>query len=464
MPAIHNLMHEKNISTNTAVVGFARANQTNLSFRKQMQEAVSRFSRISNNNSWDQFEDKIFYNQGNFDQDEAYENLHKLLADIDAQHGTKGNRIFYLATQPSHFSTIIKKLCSHQLIYKPKDAAWSKVVIEKPFGTDLESASSLQKDISTLLDESQVYRMDHYLGKEGVQNIFTFRFEGGLFEPLWNNKHIENVQITLSEDIGIGSRAHFWEETGSLRDIFQNHLLQLLAITAMEPPLTNDTAHIYEEKLKLLRAIRPFPNNHLDECMIRGQYDKGTIGGVSVPGYKQEKGVLEDSLAETYIAATLFIDNPRWQGIPFYIRGGKRLSKQTTQIVVSFKNTAQPSHPNTLYFRIQPEAGIFIKTMAKVPALGKSTDSIIFGCRPDSFFRATSAEAYEKLLYDCIKGDKNLFVQGQEQLIAWRLLEPVLNHWKSKSISMQSYEAGTSGPLNAETMLQQNGHNWHLLD
>lgn len=437
LPALSNLAQGSHLSEHTAIIGFARGAHTDETFRKKMGAA---------------FENKIFYHQADFEQDQGYENLQKLLLKIDQEIGTQGNRLYYLATQPSQFATIIKKLHEHQLLYDSSNEKWSRVIIEKPFGHDLDSAMHLQEEITKYLDESQIYRMDHYLGKEGVQNLFTLRFESALFEPLWNSEHIDNVQITLSEEIGIGTRASFWEETGSLRDVFQNHLMQLLAIVAMEPPSSLSPHDIHTEKIKVLNAVRSFPT------VIRGQYGPGEIRGVNVPGYKQEKGVAENSSAETFIAAKFYIDNPRWEGVPFYIRGGKRLPVQTTEIAITFKN-----HSNVLFIRIQPNAGVFLKTLSKVPALDKDTKPVVFGYHPDEYFKTSSPEAYEKLFYDCISGDSSLYVEGEEQLSAWRLLDPVLKGWKTDE-EIPTYEAGTWGPPSVDQMLQKNGHQWQLLD
>lgn len=466
LPAIYNLAHDGKLAPQTAVVGSARRAYTHESFRTLMGEAIGSNKDLT---AWNQFADHLYYHQADFDSDEGYENLKALLATIDQEWGTKGNRIYYLATQPSYFSTIIKKLSEHELLYTPNDPSgkWSRVIIEKPFGHDLDSAIDLQRSLSAYLDESQIYRMDHYLGKEGVQNLFTFRFEGGLLEPLWNSEHIDNVQITLSEELGIGTRAHFWEETGSLRDVFQNHLMQLLAIVAMEPPSSLEAPLIHEEKIRVLNSIRPFPVTEMDAYVVRGQYGPGTIRNISVPGYKQELNVSQTSTAETFMAAKLFIDNARWKGVPFYLRAGKRLPKQTTEIVITFKNpTPSLDQPvNTLFIRIQPNTGIFLKTVSKVPQLDKSTESVVFGFIPDTYFGKSSAEAYEKLFYDCIRGDDSLYVQGEEQLAAWRLLTPVLNHWGSQAHGeIQTYEAGSWGPTAADRLLQESWHHWQLLE
>ncbi len=474
IPALYQLTHNENISNNTAIVGFARREYTHEGFRKIIRQSVDQLSKLpsKNNSAWKQFEKNIFYNPSDFDDDGGYKNLHKLLLKINKERGTKGNRIYYLATHPSHFSTIIKKLHENELIYNANDAKekWSRVIIEKPFGSDLDSATRLHEDISNYLSENQIYRMDHYLAKEGVQNLLALRFKNALFEPLWNNKNIDNVQITLSEDIGIGSRASFWEETGSLRDVFQNHLMQLLAIVAMDQPLLLDSFNIHQEKIKALKAIRPFSTKDMSESIVRGQYGPGLIEGKKVVGYKQEVGVSDRSLSETFIAAKILIDNPRWRGVPFYIRGGKRLLKQTTEIAITFKDNSKSAHaeklrPNILFIRIQPNASIFIKTQAKVPMLETEHKPVVFGFSPDSYYKTSSPEAYEKLFYDCIKGDQSLYVDAEEQLAAWRLLSPILNYWKSKdSEEMHTYDAGSFGPNAANQLPEKNGHSWHLLE
>lgn len=474
IPALYNLTHEENISKNTAIVGFARREYTHKTFRKTIKETIDQFSKIpsSNDDSWKQFENHIYYNQSNFDDDIGYKNLQKLLLEIDQEEGTNGNRIYYLATHPSHFSTIIRKLHENQLIYDSKNnEKWSRVIIEKPFGSDLQSAIQLHKDISKYLDESQIYRMDHYLGKEGVLNLIAMRFKSAFFEPLWNNKHIDNIQITLSEDIGIGSRANFWEDTGSLRDIFQNHLMQLLAVVAMDQPSQLDSHSIHQEKIKVLNAIRPFSSAEINQSVVRGQYASGLIKGINVPGYKQEVGVSDNSLSETFMAAKIMIDNHRWSGVPFYIRGGKRLHKQTTEIAITFKDQNKTSDnskkqvSNILFIRIQPNAGIFLKTLSKVPMLETQFKPIIFGYSPDAFFKKSSPEAYEKLFYDCINGDSSLYVEAEEQIAAWRLLSPVLDHWKSRdSEKIQEYDAGSWGPEAANHLPEKEGHFWSLLE
>lgn len=474
LPAVYNLAKEGNLSENTVIVGAARTHLTNEQFRKLMSEAIDLNSRSKpiDNAFWKTLESKIFYHQADFDQGNAYDSLQKFLLEIDAKHGTQGNRLYYLATQPSIFTTIIDHLHVHGLIYDAKDSGpsdsgpWSRVLIEKPFGTDLESAIKLQEFLSERLDDSQVYRLDHYLGKEGVQNLMVLRFENRLFEPLWNNQHIDNIQITLSEDIGIGTRGSFWEQTGATKDLLQNHLMQLLAIATMEPPMELTADNIHKEKIKVLESIRPFPSSEIDQCVVRGQYGPGILNGHAVLGYRQEQAVSETSRVETYVAAKIFIDNERWNGVPFYIRAGKRLPKQTTQIVVTFKSESGKA-ANVLYIRIQPKMGVFLKILAKVPGLfNKSLGEVISGYTLDASFGVSSPDAYEKLIYDSMQGDSSQFVEAEEQFAAWRLLEPVLQHWRNDvgNEAFPNYNAGSWGPEAATRMLSENGHKWELLE
>lgn len=388
LPAIEHLAKERWLPEPFATVGVARKS-----------EEVFR-QKISS---------QVYYVQSDFDEDAGYERLAKLLNQIDQDFGAKSNRIYFLSTPPKYFSTIVEKLHQHNMIYKLGEKQWSRVLIEKPFGTDLQSAIDLQKNLSKYLDESQIYRIDHYLGKEGVKNFTDFRFAQTL-ESVWNHEHIDRVEMTISEDIGIASRAQFWEETGLLRDIVQNHLMQLLSLVSME--LDSDLA---EEKIKVLHAIRPLDVG----SVIRGQYGAGEIKGAKVPGYKDEEGVSPTSSVETYFAATLFIDNERWKGVPFTIQAGKRLPNQLTEIVIHFKSE------EALHIRIQPKPAIFFE-----------------GGPSFSFEPSQYSEAYQKLILDCMKGDQSSFVQGEEQLAAWRLLTPVLEQWKTEP-HIPTYPAGT---------------------
>ncbi len=469
LPAIYNLAYEGSLSE-FALVGFARGENTHEGFRKKMEEALNQFSRTKPVDPvfWNHFKSKVFYHRSEFENDAGYESLKFFLTQLDQKFGTQGNRIFYLATQPSYFPKIIAKLKEHGLIdeINSHSQAWSRVMIEKPFGYDLESALQLQKQISQFLDESQIYRIDHYLGKEGVQNLMALRFENRIFEPIWNCQEIDNIQITLAEEIGIGSRARFWEETGTLRDVFQNHLMQLLALIAMELPIDFNSDSIHREKIRVLEAIRPFPVLEIKKYVIRGQYGPGWIKDSRVLGYREEKGVSTTSTVETFAALKLFIDNDRWKGVPFYIRGGKRLPKQTTEIAITFKQpfVFQDQYSHVLFIRIQPNAGIFLKTKSKVLGLYNDLQPLVFGYQPDGAFGQSSPEAYERIIFDCIRGDDSLFVKIEEQMAAWRLLTPVLNDWKKHvPHDFPNYEAGTWGPKAADHMLNL-GQQWQLLE
>ncbi len=368
-----------------------------------------------------------------FDTNAGYEQLEHLLSTIEKEHDTQGNRLYYFATPPVFFPVIAKQLKNHHLIYETETPLhWSRVIIEKPFGSDLSSALHLQMELEKNLKESQMFRIDHYLGKLGVQKLIAFR-QSALFEPLWNNNTIDHVQITLSEEIGIGTRASFWEMTGALRDLLQNHLMQLLTLTAMDLPM---------EKINILKAIRPFPKDEIDAWVVRGQYGPGLIQGKNVCGYREELGVSPLSFVETYVGAKIMIDTPRWSGVPFYLRAGKRLSQRRAEIAIFFKNK------QTLLIRIQPSPAIFLD--------GKEITVPL----PSEWL----SEEYEQLLFDCLKGNKQLFVEVEEPLLAWELLTPVLTHWSQHPpLSFPNYIAGSEGPPEADWLLEREGHKWRSL-
>lgn len=467
IPALYQLYLESRLSENFAIIAVGRTDLSTDQFTDKLQSAMQKFSRsqIENCALWNRFRAKIIYHRMSFEQDSGYIGLRQQLSQVDRDFGTQGNRLYYLSTQPSCFLTIIERLSSHNLIASPVHSIpWTRVVIEKPFGSDLKSALQLQKEISHYLDESQIYRMDHYLGKEGVQNLLDFRFRNGLFEPLWNHQFIDNVQITLSEEIGVGTRGRFWEETGLLRDLIQNHLIQLLAITAMDPPKDLSAESIQSKKLSLLRAIRPFPLSELNNSIIAGQYGPGIVKGEKASGYREEAYVPSNSQVETYAAAKLFIDNARWKGVPFYIRAGKRLAVQTAEIAVTFKTPPQ-GQPNLLFIRIQPRPGIFLKITSKTPGIDGALEPMLFGYDLEGYFERPASEAYEKLFYDSLKGDKSLFVPAEEQIAAWSLLTPILEAWqKSPPAKFPNYEAGSWGPEAAEKLLKSDDRSWQLLE
>lgn len=465
MPALYNLFKDGYLSQHTIIIGVARKEKTNEMFRAEMQQSIERFSPKTNDiDFWKDFSAKIFYQPMEFDQAKGYKKLDQLLKEVDQNSGTQGNRIYYLATPPSNFAAIVENLKNNDLIYGAEDQKWSRVLIEKPFGYDLESAQKLQSQLLASLSNDQLYRIDHYLGKEGVQRLLEFRLDSGLFEPFWNHQNIDFVQLTLSEEIGIGTRGEFWEHTGYLRDIFQNHLMQLLALIAMDLPNDQTTASLAEEKIKALKAICPIPINQIDRFVVRGQYKKGNIQGTQVIGYQEEQGVAPQSDIETFVAAKLFIHNERWKGVPFYIRGGKRLPYQTTEIAVSFKNTLNPL-PHLLVkglvIRIQPNPGIFLLMESKLPLGQPRSGTFQYDL---STAPPLTLEGYGKLIYDSIRGNKLLFVTYAEQLAAWELLTPVLTYWNlHKPPPAFFYPAGTWGPMIIDSLILDENHQWYLL-
>jgi|688.fasta_scaffold01500_16 glucose-6-phosphate 1-dehydrogenase len=476
LPALYNLARDGQLPAHFACVGFARREKSHAIFRKEMLEAVSKFSRVKpvDKALWQNFEEQIFYHQSEFHDDNGYARLRDFLAEIDAKYGTKGNRLFYLSTQPSFFPLVIEKLKKHHLIYDASDVhnKWSRVIIEKPFGEDYQSAIQLQQEISKNLDESQIYRIDHYLGKETVQNLLVFRFTNPIFESLWNNHHIDHIQLTVSEEIGVGTRGHFWEEAGMLRDIVQNHMMQLLSLVIMESPASLKPVAIHDEKVKVLESIRPISLKEMDQVVIRGQYGPGYINGKDVIGYRSEENVAKDSVVETYVAMKLFVDNWRWDGVPFYLRAGKRLPKRATEIAVTFKSApgflfqinGGKHAQNTLVIRIQPDEGISLKMNCKVPGMSAQIQPVKMDFRYGSYFGSTPPEAYERLICDCMAGDSTLFARIDEVMASWDLLTPVLNHWKEKKpTDFPNYAAGSWGPTAADRMIAADGRAWRLV-
>lgn len=475
IPALYNLAKDGQLPSHFACVGFARRPKTHDEFRDEMLEAINEFSRSkpADMQIWNTLRNQFFYLQSDFDDDNGYEKLSKLLKQLDTQLGTNGNRVYYLSIQPSFFTTVVNKLGEHKLIYSPEvKSKWSRIIIEKPFGEDTDSALKLQEDLLQNLGESQIFRIDHYLGKETVQNLLVFRFGNSIFESIWNNHHIDNIQITVAEDIGIGTRGRFWEEAGMLRDIVQNHMMQLLSLVAMEPPTNLHASSIHDEKVKVLESIRPFPIDRLDEFAVRGQYGPGYVNGELVKGYREEENVNPNSFVETYVALQLFIDNWRWAGVPFYLRAGKRLAKKVTEIAIIFKKapgylfqgSGSDIDPNVLVIRIQPDEGISFKINCKVPALNNVIQPVKMDFRYGSYFGSTPPEAYERLICDCMAGDNTLFARDDEVLMSWKLLTPLLNHWLSHpAYSFPNYASGTWGPEEAEGMLHRQGRHWRLI-
>lgn len=476
VPALYNLARDGQLPAHFACVGFARRDKSHEMFRDEMHEAVNQFSRVKpiDANLWQTFSEQLYYHRSEFDHEEGYDELKTFLNELDEKLGTQGNRVYYLSTQPSFFAPIVENLSRHGLIYPPDDEKkrWSRIIIEKPFGHDLSSALSLQQEVSQHLDEDQIYRIDHYLGKETVQNLLVFRFSNPIFESVWNNRHIDHVQITVSEDIGIGTRGRFFEEAGMLRDIVQNHLMQLLSLVAMEPPTSLNANAIRDEKVKVMQSLRPFPPGQYDDFIVRGQYGEGFVNSEEVRGYREEENVSPTSSVETFVSLELFVDNWRWAGVPFYLRAGKRLPKRATEISITFENAPgflfqsqnKKIDQNVLVIRIQPDEGISLKTNCKVPGLGSPIQPVKMDFRYTSYFGSTPPEAYERLICDCMSGDNTLFARADEVLASWRLFTPILDHWNNKApTEFPNYQSGTWGPTSSEELIAKTGRQWRLL-
>lgn len=475
LPALYNLANDGELPARFACVGFARRDKSHEQFRSEMHSDIAKFSRTQpiDEEVWKTFASGLYYHRAEFDNDAGYESLRQFLDELDQRHGTAGNRLYYLSTPPRYFPLIIEKLSQHELIYPygKGEARWSRIIIEKPFGQDLPSALALQNHINRYLSEEQIYRIDHYLGKETVQNLLNFRFTNPIFEALWNNRHIDHIQITVSEELGIGTRGHFFEEAGTLRDIVQNHMMQLLSLVAMEPPNNLKAASIRNEKVKVMEAIRPLTQEGLAE-VVRGQYGPGFIGQQAVIGYREEQDVAADSNVETYVALELHIDNWRWAGVPFFLRAGKRMPKRTTEIAIIFRCAPDLMHQsdvpqaaaNAIVIRIQPDEGISLKFNCKVPGLYTLLQPVkmdfLYGC----FFNSTPPEAYERLLCDCIAGDNTLFASADEVMASWRLFTPLLDYWHTHtSPPFPNYAAGSWGPSDADNLIGRSGRHWRLV-
>lgn len=477
LPALYNLQRDGQLPTHFACVGFARREKTHEVFREEMHKAVNQFSRVKpiEGNLWNSFSNSIYYHISNFDDDKGYESLKTFLQGLDKKHGTKGNRLFYLSTQPSFFPVIIEKLSKHGLIYDASvsNDKWSRVIIEKPFGNNYQSAIELQKFILQYLSENQIYRIDHYLGKETVQNLLVFRFANSIFEALWNHHYVDHVQITVAEEIGIGTRGAFFEEEGISRDIVQNHMMQLLSLVAMEPPHNLKADTIRDEKVKVLQALRPLDLQKLSSSVIRGQYGPGFINGEKVKGYREEDNVNPISTVETYMAMELYIDNWRWTNVPFYLRAGKRLPKRATEIAIAFKDVPgnlfakqQKKKPenNVLVMRIQPNEGISLKINSKVPGPQSPIQPVKMDFNYSSYFGLSPPEAYERLICDAMLGDGTLFARGDEVLASWKMMTPVLERWHEIQVTdFPNYESGTWGPKISDEMLQRSNRSWRLI-
>ncbi len=463
VPALYNLARDRLLPSGFSVVGFARREWSHQQFREEMLAGVNEFSRSRpvTQEVWSDFAQGLFYAQGDFGDVDAYARLARLLKSVEAERGTGGNHLYYLATPPNRYPEIICELGRAGLSGSAR-APWSRIIIEKPFGHDLESARELNRTALGVFTEEQIYRIDHYLGKETVQNILVMRFANGIFEPLWNQKYIDHVQITVAESIGAEGRGAYYDTAGTLRDMVQNHMMQLLCLTAMEPPVAFLADAVRNEKVKVLQAVRPIEGEQVALHVVRGQYSAGYVSGREVAAYLSEKGVAPDSKTETYAAMRLYLDNWRWAGVPFYLRSGKRLPKRATEIAIIFKQVPHllfarqdtgSIQPNVLALRIQPDEGISLKIESKVPGTASSIQPVLMDFRYGASFGGDPPEAYERLLLDCVSGDSTLFTRGDEVEEAWRFLTGILEGWRGAGApGLHLYEAGAWGPSAAEAL------------
>lgn len=472
IPAIYNLAADNLLPSDFFLIGYARTEVPDDDFRQLAVDAIKKFSRRRyQEDVWRRVAERTTYVAGGYDDPKAFTRLQERITRLEKSVGRDVQSLFYISTPPSVFRPILENLGTSGLAARHADSALSsKVIIEKPFGRDLASARELNRVVGAVFQEKQVYRIDHYLGKETVQDLLVQRFANSIFEPIWNRRYVECVQITVAEDIGVGGRGGYYEQSGALRDMIQNHTMQLLALTAMEPPVSLDAEAVRDEKVKVLRAIRPLALTPDDGDVVRAQYVEGLVGGTKVPGYREEEGVAPDSTTETYAALRLRIGNWRWEGVPFYVRSGKRLARRVSEIAIQFRrppgNLFSEAHfinhtANTLAFQIQPDEGSTVLLNAKIPGLETRVQPVKMHFRYKTTFGSNTPEAYERLIVDAMIGDSTLFIRGDETEASWRIVTPVHEFWQALGArGLETYAAGSWGPLAAERLLWQDRQQW----
>ena len=471
IPALYHLHKEKQMPPVYRVIGFARREKTDASFREELRAALDQFSRTKpvDDAVWAEFAANVCYCQGEFGDAAAYTKLEAQLTGFGDER-LRHNLLFYLATSPSQFAEVVENLSGAAMLHKEPVKGWQRIVVEKPFGTDLPSAQVLNNDLTRFAHERQVFRIDHYLGKETVQNILMFRFSNSIFEQIWNRQSVDHVQITVSEKLGVGGRGGYYEEAGAIRDMVQNHLLQVLALIAMEPPVSLEAESIRDEKVKMLKSIRPLRVADVAKQVVRGQYFAGMVDGQLRPGYRQETKVKSDSNVETYVALKLLIDNWRWSGVPFFLRTGKSLPLGASEVRIQFRPTPNvlfaaqcgpKLDPNAITLRLQPNEGISLRFNGKVPGTSLKVRPVRMHFSYNSEFGAYTPEAYERLLLEGLAGDATLFIRRDEVEAAWSLVDSIRKGWEDKPLTNREfYSAGTWGPVAAEDLLAQTGHTW----
>jgi glucose-6-phosphate 1-dehydrogenase len=466
MPAVYDLANRGLLPPGFALVGFARREWETQDFAQVVHDAVKQYARTPfDEDVWAQLSEGIRFVQGEFDQPEAFERLKSTLEELDRQRGTMGNHAFYLSIPPKSFPLVTEQLRNSGLA-QPANGQWRRVVIEKPFGSDLTTARELNEVVESVFPPDSVFRIDHYLGKETVQNILALRFANQLYEPIWNANYVDHVQITMAEDVGVGGRAGYYDGIGAARDVIQNHLLQLLALTAMEEPVSFEAEHLRAEKEKVLSAVR-LPKD-LGKHTARGQYAGGSSGGERVPGFLEEDGMNPRSTTETYAAIRLDIGTRRWAGVPFYLRTGKRLGRRVTEIAVVFKRAPQylfaesqtsDLGQNALVIRVQPDEGVTIRFGSKVPGAGMQVRDVTMDFGYGHAFTEASPEAYERLILDVLLGDPPLFPRHEEVELSWMILDPIEEYW-AKQGQPEQYRPGTWGPASADALMARDGRSW----
>jgi glucose-6-phosphate 1-dehydrogenase len=470
IPALFNLAKQDLLSREFAVVGVARNAMTTEDFRKKMSDDIKQFAVSGQDpDLWEWFEKRLYYVTGEFNDKNTFDQLNTLLQKLDKDHTTHGNYFYYLATAPDFFGTIVENLSATGLMSE-ENHRWRRVIIEKPFGRDLESAQTLNRQLLKVVKEKQIYRIDHYLGKETVQNILALRFANGIFEPIWNRRYIDHVQISVSETVGVENRGGYYDQSGALRDMVPNHIMQLVSLTSMEPPISFQADAVRDEQAKVLHAIQPLSSEDVLSKTVRGQYGEGEVNSKRVPGYRTEESVNPESRTETFVAMKLNIDNWRWAGVPFYLRTGKALGARNTHVVIQFRRAplilfrdtpVEALTPNQLVLHIQPEEGISLRFAAKVPGPVMRLGTVDMDFEYQNYFGAQPSTGYERLLHDCMVGDATLFQRADMVEAGWSVVSPLLDVWKAlPPRSFPNYAAGSWGPKEADELLERDGRGW----